>query len=104
MGARIGSALSAIREGRLTDAQRNYIVAALMLGLVVTGYVDLRDPNLKLAPASILFVISIAGVGGLVPGLIGALLAAVLFSLAESGGSSGSVQAVAAHVLLRSVS
>jgi PAS domain S-box-containing protein len=104
MRARIGSALQAIREGRLTDAQRNYIVAALMLALVVTGYVDLRDPNLKLAPASILFVISIAGVGGLVPGLIGALFAAVLFSLAESGGASGSVQAVAAHVLLRSAS
>ena len=104
MRARIGSALQAIREGRLTDAQRNYIVAALMLGLVATGYVDLRDPNLKLAPASILFVISIAGIGGLVPGLIGALIAAVLFSLAESGGTSGSVQAVAAHVLLRSAS
>ncbi|MBV8365501.1 MAG: GAF domain-containing protein, partial [Candidatus Eremiobacteraeota bacterium] len=74
----------AVREGRLTKTQRRASIAVLMLAEIGVGYLDYADPGLRLAPSAVLFVISIAAIGGAIPGIIAALLAAICFSLAES--------------------
>ncbi|MBV8081890.1 MAG: SpoIIE family protein phosphatase [Candidatus Eremiobacteraeota bacterium] len=104
MRSRWRSTLAALAQVRLGAAQRGYLLAAICVALLAVAYVDYRHPDFKLAPSAVLFVIAIAGVGGLWIGLAGALLVALLFSLAESGGANGSSSAVVAHTLLRSTS